>query len=949
MRGVSQTTDMPRSYKTRLTRPQPESSKAGRALPASARRIEAGCLPLAGCAPILALPAALCAGLPALAQTSITANQPAGVTLNNLSAPVSIAAGVVVSAAGGAAVSADVPAQLFNAGQVEDEIGIGVRLGAGGSLTNSGAIQAGSYGVLASGSMANVVNSGRISAGDDGISLNRGGDVSNSGTIFGAHIGVYTGNGLGSVENSGTISAQSGDAVSLYSGGSLTNAAAGLLLGGYSGVYAGGDGSTITNAGVISGQLFGAYLMGNSSISNNGALIGGQVGIIDIGSGGVIENIGSIHGAEAGIQLARSGIVENEGQITSDAVGIKLGKSGQLSNAVSGLISGASLGVAAGEGDVIVNAGTIAGLTGIQANGAVSIVNAGVISGGIGGDAISLNDAASTLILGTGSVINGPIAGNGTASMISLTGSGNMASDITGFSAGRLNVQSGAVWTVSGSWQIGQVVNAGTLQAGLPGTPLQIEGDFTQTPSGTLRVAVTPAGMNQLIISGTAHLAGTLAYVLSPGTYRPGAYEFLTASGGVAGGFSTIEVSDAPKQSQVLQVVTGSISATQEQSSAPQNTGNQAAASQLLSAQTQNASTQNLDTQSLGTQSLGTQILAVETVESEAGTGAVFVVPPADAALFAQTGQELAMSSAQAGRILLAHAIGGQADCASLAPQTQRANPLALSLAAGLCRAGGWVEAASGIFTADGTYETKGGGFMAGLDRAAGPWRAGLAAGYDSSNLKDQAQGKASFQTVRLGLYASLSLDRFLLSAAVMESIASISTTRQTGWGGAGADGNGNAFTGIVQAALPVSAWQSVILPAAGLEMTHISLGALNEDAALQAFAVRSRATQNSYVTPFLRVSIAHSFLVSGGWVISPDALLGLRVNATSPGTDVRLRTQDGSLFTASAPHLSPVSGQVGLGLAAQRGMWRLSLRYNADLAGNWHAQALQANLQARF
>ncbi len=42
-----------------------------------------------------------------------------------------------------------------------------------------------------------VSNSGVITAGYDGVSLNQGGSVTNTGSIFGGHIGVYTGNGAG--------------------------------------------------------------------------------------------------------------------------------------------------------------------------------------------------------------------------------------------------------------------------------------------------------------------------------------------------------------------------------------------------------------------------------------------------------------------------------------------------------------------------------------------------------------------------------------------------------------------------------------------------------------------------------------------------------------------------------------------------------------------------------
>jgi hypothetical protein len=212
------------------------------------------------------------------------------------------------------------------------------------------------------------------------------------------------------------------------------------------------------------------------------------------------------------VQFAKSGSLDNVGTITGGVAGVKLGKGGVLTNEAGGFISGGSAGVVAGAGDVIVNDGSIAASA--------------------GGNAISLTGGASSVTLDTGSQIIGTIAGNSTASTINMAGHGSLSGDITGLQTGQVNIQQNAVWTVSGNWVVGQVVNAGTLTAGLVGTPLTIEGNYTQTSSGTLRVVVTPQGMNHLNVSGSAHLAGTLAYVLSPGTYQPGSYSFLTAAGG---------------------------------------------------------------------------------------------------------------------------------------------------------------------------------------------------------------------------------------------------------------------------------------------------------------------------------------------------------------------------------------------------------------------------------
>jgi len=869
----------------------------------------------AGCVPLLALPAALSLAAPALSQSVIATSQTSGVTLDSFGGPVEIATGVSINASGSAAISAGLPAQLVNDGQVLDSAGIGISLSQGAAVANHGLVHGASYGVLVNGASGTLTNTGQIGAGYDGVSLNRGGSVSNTGSIFGGHIGVYTGGGPGTVQNSGIISAQSGDAVSLYAGGTLTNSAAGELLGGYSGVYAGGNGAQVTNAGLIAGALFGAYLMGESSITNSGTIAGGNVGVIDIGQGGAVENSGLIHGGQVGVQFAKGGRLDNAGSISGGVDGVKLGQSGTLTNEAGGAIAGGNAGVVAGAGDVIVNDGKITGLTGILVNGAATIETAGTIVASAGGNAISLSGGASSVTLQTGSEIDGAIAGNGTASALTLAGHGSLASDITGLQTGQLTVQPDAVWTVSGNWAVGQVVNNGTLTAGLIGTPLTISGNYTQTSTGTLRVVVAPAGMNHLVVSGTAHLAGRLAYVLAPGLYEPASYSFLTASGGISGDFSAVEASAASQHSRLA---TG---AAISSSSADPVT---VSAAQLSAA------------------AMPMAVLSV--------TRRLAVAPPDDA-LFANAGQAMALAGAASGQRLLARAgDGDHGACAGLAPQGGgQAGNVAAALASGLCCMGGWLQATGSDLSTDGAYESRGGGFLAGLGRAIGPGRLGMAVGYDEFNLKDEAGGKASLETVRLGLYGGLTLGPAALSAEILDGLVNTGTTRVTGAGGAVASGKGNVLSAALQAALPFSAWGADMRPAAGLQITRQSLGSLQETSGDQALAVRTQSASGTYVAPYLQLTVSRRLLTARGLEILPDLTLGLSVNATNPGAAVTMIAQDGSPFSAAPLHLSPVSGQAGLGLELGRGQWRLSARYAATLAGDWHAQSVMANFVLKF
>ncbi len=897
---------------------------------------------------LLAFPAALALGHPALAQTNITTNQAS--TLNLVAGQVNILSGVSITSTGQAAISGATLAQLSNAGNVADASGTGIYLGAGGSLGNTGSISganavrfnaAGSlanagvitgtnYGVLVNNGTGHVGNTGSIAAGDDGISLNDGGTVTNSGSIFGAHLGVYTGNALGSVTNSGIISARSGDAVSLYSGGSLTNLAGGQLIGGYAGVYAGGTGAQITNAGLITGPEFGAYLMGNTaSLTNAGTIAGGVDGVNDLGRGALITNTGLIHGGQIGVKLATGGAVDNAGIITGGTTGVKLGNNSMLANEASGHITGGMTAVVAATGDVLRNSGTITGQTGISASGAVSLVNNGVIaSTEQGGNAISLSGGASSITLGTGSKLYGNIAGGGTASQITLTGSGTLISDITGFAAGSsITVQQSAVWSGAGQWQVAQLVNNGVFTPGAIGTPLSLTGNFVQSSTGVLSVLVSPGGISSFAITGTATLGGTLRYMLAPGSFVPGSDVFLAATGGVTGNFATVTSTQTGVQATPLHLTVATVIAvtnTPESSTAVDNP----AASAVVVSNNAITFTSNI------------------------------IVVPSGAGLFADTTQAMALGAFASGQALLDHAVGYAAggnagDACQALPATgtgQTAN-MASALASGICAAGGWMQVTGNTASATGAYTIRGGGFLAGVDRANGiGGRIGVAVGYDTDNLSDKSGGTAGLQTIRLGIYAAQPLGRFALSADIMDGIVSRNTTRYTGAAAATAKGHGNVFSGDVQIALPLTLGGGTeITPALGAQIVSVTAGRLSETSATQAFAVNVASASGTTAAPYLSLTVQKQFITASNLTITPDVTAGVTTMLNNPGANTELTAQDGTAFITHPEHMAPISGQISTGITITKRNWSITARYTGEAGGNWSGQSLQAGVQVRF
>ncbi len=815
----------------------------------------------------LALPAAVSAGIvlsePAKAQSVIAASKYSTVNLSTYGAnAVTISSGITIAPGAGAALLASgVAGPLVNAGRVAAANGTGIDLQSGGQIGNNstGVITASSYGIRVNGAFGSVSNAGTIAAGYDGISLNRGGAVTNaaSGVITGGHIGVYTGLNGGSIANAGMITAQTGDAVSLYNGGTFSNAAGGQVIGGYSGVYAAAGGSRIQNAGTISGPMFGVYLNGAVSVVNSGTITGGLIGLVDVGQGGEVMNTG---------------------RISSPGTALRLGQGASLSN--SGVISGGQTGALLFAGSSVENAGTIAGATAIM------------FSGG-----------PSSLTLESGAQIDGTINGGGTASQITLQGTGTLSSNIMGFGAGSaLNIAPMASWAASGTWAIANVTNSGIFQPGFVGAPLALTGNFTQSSGATLRVAVSPAGAVPFAVMGQVRLAGGLVYVLAPGSYAPAQETFLTATGGITGGFTSVSTNQ-PAQSQIVAAAISPAASTDISPAA------------------------------------STAILTINQS---------FTVAPVDADLFANTNRVAAFDAAAAGDMLLTHA-NAPSSCLAAAPALANSQA-AMAAAQALCRAGGWLAATGSAISATRAISTQGGGVIAGIDRPFGPFgtRLGIAAGYDETNLKDSDGGKSSLQTMRIGIYAAQALGAFQLTGEILDGLTAEQTSRPTGSGTAAGRTRGNVLQAGFEIARPWQMGGTTITPSAGLKLAELSIGRITENTPNAAFALTAGASNRLSLRPFASLTLTRAF-TAGAVTLTPSATAGVDYEAGNPSHAVALTSADGTLFQGTGAVLGRAAGSFAAGLTARGAGWSIGAAYCAAISGNWSEQTAEATLRIAF
>ncbi len=824
------------------------------------------------------------------------------------------------------------PGTVVNDGGITG-VDTGINFAAAGNLTNAvtGNISGDAYGVLMRG-RAGIANAGNISGGQYAVGLADGGTISGG-------IAVYATSHAASISNAGQILGGT-TAVELKNGGELHNAAGGTISAGDFDVYTDvfstvsndglietGEYGIIQNeggiarnhaTGMIEATATGIYIAGSAgTVSNAGTIIGQTIGGVALQAGGKLSNSGIITGSVYGAELDGPGRIANAGTIIGNAgTGVIL-NGGTLSNAASGLIDGAALGLSAADGAAVINAGTImdsldagaslgdhvsltntgliTGVTGLVLAGTgAHAVNAGTIASTDAGSAVLFSGTGDVLTLTTGAVLIGDIDGGGKDGQIVLAGSGTLTSFIRDFGeAGGLTVAPVADWSASGGWTIAAVTNAGMFQPGLLGTPLNLTGNFTQTPGGSLAVLVTPARSSQFNVSGSARLAGTVTYFFAPGTYAPKTYDFLTA-GNITGQFARVVYAGYDPRAL-----------------APQTAAFGNAANLVL---------------------------------NEGG-----IVTPADDALFADTDQILAAGAQQANAALLGKAVQNTGGTCAAVAGSDTPSRLTAAIANGFCRNGGWIEATGAAMNADasgGGYKADTAGFLAGIDRPVNQLgtRLGLALGYGETWAQD-GNGKSRMDTTRIGLYAAQPLGRFTLAASFMYGHADSTSLRATGAGQAEGKNGSDIFSGAAQISTRLAYANYSFAPAAGIRFATISAGGFTEQAAGIAapFTVAAAASHYTSVQPFLRLDISRQFTAANALTITPDLSIGGSIEAADRGKSLALTAQDGTRYISPHTDLDAGMAQIGAGITAGRHNWSLYARYVADVSGTWTAQTGRA------
>ena len=450
---------------------------------------------------------------------------------------------------------------------------------------NSGTIQAngaGAASIFSLGSVNVTANDGLIGTdGLDGIAIKS--------------------NGAASVTNgSGAIAANHGAGRAVLAGGdvTVTNGSGTIQANGVGGIGIASTSlfgvATVTNGtGTIRGNAFGIQAKTVTVTANDGTIeafgTNGRA-INATGDANVTNGTGTIQAnADGGVAISATSTanVDNSGRIEAMGTGgvaiVALAGTATVHNLTGGTITGGGGGIGAATLDVTnafgatINGGT----NGVSGSGIVR--NAGTIAGGTRSISF-IGTGPNTLILQTGSVLNGNAAGSteaGATNNLILQGSGTANNNFANFNALNMGA-SDSVWVLNGNSDVGTATINGRLEVGdvthtsarLSGTvtvnsdgllagqgtivgsvnvnggvvapgaitgtaigALHAAGDVTFGGNSTFRVNANAAGQaSKFEVGGVATLSGGRVQVLAQsGTYAPStAYTILTATGGLA-------------------------------------------------------------------------------------------------------------------------------------------------------------------------------------------------------------------------------------------------------------------------------------------------------------------------------------------------------------------------------------------------------------------------------
>ncbi|MBV7499866.1 autotransporter domain-containing protein [Achromobacter sp. ACM05] len=513
-------------------------------------------------------------------------------------------------------------------------------------------------------------------------------------------------------------------------------------------------------------------------------------------------------------------------------------------------------------------------------------------------------DANATAIIDSRLTGTGALAKTGSGMLI-LNGV-NTYSGGTSVSAGTLeigdaahptasilgDVAVGNAGTLRGHGSIGgNVTNDGIVRPGGSIGTLTVLGNYTQSPTGTLFIDVSPTAASQLKVGGTATLAGTLNVLYGPGTYSATSFRIVDAAS-VTGRFASV-TSNAP--AELAQSV-----------------------------------------QSLADGST----LTLAAVVSDGGDPVV--IAPTNASIFGAVASAAIREGQRVNDTLLARL--GQ-DCADAATDANCARPGRQA----------WAQIVSNTANVRGndeasSYKDRHYGFLAGLDQQVGAWTVGVAGGYSHVDVtEDEATGK--IDTLRIAGYGSRRVGAVTIAATVGAAYDFLQTRRSfPGPGKARGDSDGQEITAGLQASLPLAAGPVTITPRLGLRYQYLHTERFSETGSTSQNLDVGAQDFNS-LQPYAQLAVGLPFNMKSDKPALVEARVGYAYETLDTNRNYRATASDGTGFTLPgvAPSRGMFSAGLGLTLPVSKAL-DLTASYDRLFdTGNVSGQTFQLQASYRF
>ncbi|HYM71719.1 MAG TPA: autotransporter domain-containing protein, partial [Stellaceae bacterium] len=625
--------------------------------------------------------------------------------------------------------------------------------------------------------------------------------------------------------------------------------------------------------------------------------------------------------ASSGVNLAATGVTFDISTAGNQTI--------QDLSGIGGTVAIGTNSLTFGTGNATSFGGTFTGSGGLDKTGAGTFTLTGDSSGFTGTTTIG----AGTLAVGTDATPNAALGGN-------------------------VVVQGGG--TLIGHGSIGSLSNiGGTVAPGGSIGTLTINGNYAQAGAGALRIEVSPTAASQLLVRGSASLAGALALVFDPGIYTARNYTIVSAAK-VSGTFATVTGTNPSGLAQLVVIDPADVQ-LQLSNPAPAPTpapGGPTPTPTPIPAPAPAPAPTPIP--------VPTPIVIVptnDTIYTAASSIAVLNGQRANGIILDRLGNR------QAGIADGPTANGRAADgalAAAAAPvqyaQAGNAAPLgAIASALPAATEGAWFRGIGGFASVNGSATAPGftgtaGGFLAGFDRPVAPdFYLGIAGGYLRSTVDEHSTSHGSIDTARVALYGGGWWDGNLFTATAGYARDWFDTARGLALGTASENHGADEATVAGQWSRPLEVQGlggglARVTPKAGFQFLHLAEGSFAESGASGFnLAVGSRGTDS--FQPYIGIATSQKFVTDGGTEFTPELRLGYAREALGNSRAMTVTTASGFDFpvTGVAPSRDIVTA--GIGVTVRSGP-ALSYYANYDTAlrsGNTTDTTVSAGLHLQF